>query len=406
MSKQQVALLENLPSAIEIFANGAADDFITKIKAEVDSFQKDISTEEGRKAIRSFCRKIGSAKLRVDELGQQLTEEEKKKIEVVNTERRRVKAIFEQMQAEFIKELEEFEEKQSARIATMESAVALIEGMKDIPDDYTAEQIKQRLDSLSTDDKIDWQEFTERARIAKLKSTDVLQKAYEIKVKQEKEQAELAEFRRQQAEREQKERDERIAAEAAEKARKDAEEAARIEAERIAKEEQEKQEKIERAKKEAEEKQRQEEERRLKAEQDAKEAQERAEQAERDRIAAEEKAEKDRKEAEERRQREAKEAEDRRQRELKEAQEKAERDAKEAADRAAKEERERLEAEERRKKEEADKREADTKHKAKIHNEILTAIEKVIVDNPPSGTMKEVVIAIAKGEIPHVKITY
>ncbi len=57
-------------------------------------------------------------------------------------------------------------------------------------------------------------------------------------------------------------------------------------------------------------------------------------------------------------------------------------------------------------------REANIAHKKKVNNEILVALEKIIDDNPPdddgstSRATKAIITAIAKGEIPHVKITY
>lgn len=368
-TKNEITLLENLPTAIEIFAAGAADDFVAKVKAEVDAFERDISTEKGRTAMRSFWRKIGSAKLRVDELGQQLTEEEKKKIDAVNAERKRVKAIFEKMQDDFIKPLDEFTEKEKTRIATHENNVAKIEALMTLEYEPAAAELQDRINKLDMlDDGYDWQEFAERAKVAKLKAKDFLLRKHAETVKCEAEQAELAEHRRQQAEREQKERDERIAAEAAEKARKDAEE------------------KAAREKQEADRLQRETEER-----------------AEKERLAREQ-ADRDRKAAEDLAAAQAKEQAERHARELKEAADKAERE-KQAAIEA---ERQRVEEQKRLDAEAAEKREQDLAHKKKINNLALDAIKEVLdafkeTGNDPAQALVE---AIARGKIPNVKINY
>lgn len=94
--------------------------------------------------------------------------------------------------------------------------------------------------------------------------------------------------------------------------------------------------------------------------------------------------------------------------------EKQEREQKEEAERAEKlrlenEERLRKEGEERARKQEEDRkaeearREADKQHRAAIHGEIIVALDKIGV---PEDKAKEIIGAIWRGEIPHVKINY
>lgn len=66
---------------------------------------------------------------------------------------------------------------------------------------------------------------------------------------------------------------------------------------------------------------------------------------------------------------------------------------------------ERQRAEDARKAEEAatEKREASKRHVAKINREVLAAIVALFIPEP---TAKKIVEAIAKGEIPHTKISY
>lgn len=134
-----------------------------------------------------------------------------------------------------------------------------------------------------------------------------------------------------------------------------------------------------------------------------------AEQAElaRLRAAEAERLEKERlerieREAGEKAKREADAALERERREKEEAQaraDKAERDAKEAVQR----ERDRIAMEEAQKSEDARKREADQAHRAKVNNEALDALIALAV---PAALGKEIITAIAKGQIPNVKIFY
>ncbi|OJW20518.1 MAG: hypothetical protein BGO51_21990 [Rhodospirillales bacterium 69-11] len=81
----------------------------------------------------------------------------------------------------------------------------------------------------------------------------------------------------------------------------------------------------------------------------------------------------------------------------------AEKAAKEAEERAAQKERERIEAEKKAEADAAAKREADKKHRARINNEALGGL---VAAGLTEDQGKAVVEAIAKGQIPNVKITY
>jgi hypothetical protein len=134
------------------------------------------------------------------------------------------------------------------------------------------------------------------------------------------------------------------------------------------------------------------------------------EQAERDEKIRKEAAAKAAKEAEEREanlKREKEEAEQRQ----KDAEERAAREKKEAEERlerekeaAAQAERDRIAAEKKAEKDAAAKREANKKHQTKINNAVVSGL--VQVAGIKESEAKEIVTAIAKGEVPHVSIKY
>jgi hypothetical protein len=70
---------------------------------------------------------------------------------------------------------------------------------------------------------------------------------------------------------------------------------------------------------------------------------------------------------------------------------------------AAQIEREKIENQQRLAKAEADKRADDTAHRAKINNEALDAMIAMAV---PAAMAKEIIAAIAKGQIPNIRIFY
>ena len=87
-------------TALDIFVNGGVDPLIEELKKKVDNFEADVTTEKGRKAYKSFARKIGSAKLRLDEAGVELNKEYYDKIKKVNEERKRIASLMQPLQEE------------------------------------------------------------------------------------------------------------------------------------------------------------------------------------------------------------------------------------------------------------------------------------------------------------------
>lgn len=374
--------------APQYFVANGLDPIIEKIRAEVTGIVPDISTPKGRKEIASLAYKVAQSKTAVDEMGKNLTEEWKTKSKAVDAERKRWREAMDALKEEVRAPLTEWENADKARIAAHEAALIDLDALAANLDGLTAAELEARIaQAKEVFQHRDWQEFGQRAQSSHDQVEDKLQKKLEARRQYEAEQAELARLRREEAERQQRERDERLKAEAAEQARKDAEEKARKEAEEEAarvKAEQERQEQERlRIQQEAEAAAAREE----AAKREAAEAEARAKKAEEERKAAEEKAEADRIAAAEQ----------------------AERDRKEAEEAAAQRERDRIAAEQRQREEETARREADKAHRAKIDNEAMKALLTVLAsDNllTAAAAANAVVAAIAKGQIPHVKISY
>lgn len=352
--------------AIEVFTDGGLGPIIKKIEQEVLALVPDISSEKGRKEIASTAYRVARTKTALDEMGKGLTEDWKKKSKAVDVERGRAWDRLESLQKIVRAPLTEWENKEKERVSKLEEAIREIEAA----DSYTSQNwqvlsiecMQDRLNEIS-EDKIDWQEFQSRATAVKEKTCASIKEAIAKKQKHEAEQAELARLRQEEQERQKREHEAKIAAEAAAKAKAETEAKAKADAEALA------------AKVKAETEKAEQE--RLTIEKQKKEAEERAKKSEEDRIAAIAKAEKDRLEAEE----------------------KSKRDQELAVQR----ERERQEEEKRKEAEAAAKRENDNKHLAKINAEIIAEIKACgIVEE----SAKELLVKMAKGQIPHVKINY
>jgi hypothetical protein len=317
--------------------SGGLDEVLNKIKSEVASLAVDISTEKGRKEIASIAYKIARSKTALDDAGKKLGEDAKLKLDAINADRKKCRDFLDKLKDDFRKPLTDWENYNIERIAEHEEILRNYkEKSLNVSSDYLTVSLDYMRDLVSdiTHDKRDYEEFTARFIDAKERIVKIVSSAIELREKHDKEQAELAEFRRLQAEREQQEREALIAAKATqaaeEKARLDA-----IEASKIA------QAKIDEAKK---------------AELLA------IENAEKQRLASEEKA---------------------RMAVLAEQKRIADLNAKDEAELIA--------------------REKDKENKKRVHNDILNALQQICSDEE---TAKNIIKAIALGNVPHVKINY
>lgn len=392
-----LVVLPDVKNALVYFGDKGLDPIIEKIKTEVKAFQPDISTVSGRKAIASMARKVASAKVRIDDLGKELVGEMKKTTTAIDEERRRMREELDKLRDDVRAPLTEWETKEETRVAGHEAQLAAIQDqLFEDKDNPTAEEIRARITAVNarSQDR-DWQEFAARAAAVKETILAKLTRQLDAREKADVEKAELERLRQAEEDRKRKENEERIAREAAEEATRQAEakaaQAAAEEAERVRQ-----QQEADRLERERVERERQ-------------EAIDRAEKAEKDRIAAEQKAEADKIAAAEKAEADRKAAEEKAERERKEAADKAERDKQAAV------EAERKRADDQRLAEEAEakRRADDTAHRTKINNEALDALLSVIFSDDPAVlteaqrvTGREVVKAIALGQIPHIKITY
>lgn len=347
------ALVPAEPAKIAaLFASeDAIDLMVAKIEAEARSHVPDTSTAKGRKAITSLAYKVTRSKTALDTAGKDLNAEARRQIDAVDAQRRKIRDRLDALRDEVIKPLTEWEEKEAARVAKLESRMTWVSVPKHLSGDWTSEELQERIaivESVSVDES--WEEYQEKAAFEKDHTLTVLRTALEAARKREAEAAELARLRKEQAERE-----ERLA-----------------EAQRIAAEAKAAAEKAEREKQEAEE-------RAAKAERDRAEAAERAAKEEADRQAREQQAERER--------------EQRIAREEAEAAERAEREAEErkAREEAAREAEAQAKAE-------AEERE---KQRAARHQQAVSEAVKAITDlNTRSGSV--ILTAIIGGQIPHV----
>lgn len=389
---------------MQLFAPGALNPILERIKAEVRAIETDISTPDGRKAISSLAYKIARTKTFIDGQRVVLVGEEKKRLAAIDTEGRRVREELDALRDEVEKPLTDWKNAELQRTARCE---ALITTMTDIASAtfISVDNVDRASRVLDLTWDHNFQEFSKRATQAHEKALLRLQSE---KQRLQQAEADRAERERLRIEAEEKARiereakiaeDARLAAEAKAKREADAEVARVLEREALQKQEAE----IERKRIEEV-------------------AREREQTAERNRAEERERLERERKESEAKLQKSLDEARAKAQREKLAAEERerkaeadriAERNRAEAEREAAvKAERKRQEdirqaEEEGRRKAEAERlrREKDKTHRQEVQNEaFLALVGQVQSLNTASG--RAVIKAIADGLIPNVVINY
>jgi len=218
-------------AALPVILAADTNDILGKLKAELDGWEKDVSTAKGRAEIRSKRQKVRTARADFRRLADALKESAIKTQRDVNAEFKvldgRMEALILNVGAELdaIEAAEEAERKANEdAIAAME---ALVEGIGDLP----SEQIAARLESMQP---FTWAiEFRIRGERVRGGVVAQLQVAHQAAVKREADALAEAKRAAEQAERDrlaaieaQRAREEQIAIEAAALATQEAEERA------------------------------------------------------------------------------------------------------------------------------------------------------------------------------------
>jgi hypothetical protein len=389
---QEIAVIDNTAIA-QAFATSGIDVLIQRLKSEASAEVPDLTTKKGRDRIASLAYKVSKTKTLVDDFGKELVAEEKKRLALIDADRKKWRDECDKLRDEIRKPLTDWEQAEADRIQRHKDAIQKLRELSAPAmgtDSAAISGLIAQAETVTLGDH--WQEFAAEAGKAKDETLAILRFNLQRRQQYESEQAELARLRAEAARREQEDADRRAAEAKAEAERL----AAEREAQRIREAE-------ERARREAEEAA-------AKTRADA-EASARAEReaAERARIASEQAEARAKAEAEAAKLREQ-DAERRRV----ESEERAKRDAQEAAERAERDrvaaveaerqraERQRIAEQEAAAKAQAE-REANKEHMRHINREALAGIMAVGISEEQG---KALIKAIASGAVPHVSISY
>ncbi len=340
---------------VKAFLESNFSEYSSEIAAEVPQ----IDSKEGRARIKALGAEINKKLAEVDTPMRDYLRDIKKQPKLIEAIAKENKEKFTKLRADILKPLEEAQKPLDEDLATL-NEVPTICGRHDINSERLNEIIEQ-VESFDLDSV--WPELKRKFKVAHENALTTARVTLERVEAQEAQAAELAELRRKQEEAERIERERKIREESEKKAREEAERKAQKEREDV--------------------------------ERRAVEAKQREEAAK----AAEERAKRDAELAEERRKQEAEAAKQR------EAQAKidAEERAKRQAEAAAAAERKAIADEEERQKREAQQREQDKKHRTTINRRNLAVLLSMGISEADG---KKVITAIAKGELPDIRIYY
>ena len=168
----------------------------------------DVATAKGRAAYKSLARKVASFRIKIDNLGKDLVAELKEKPKRIDAERKRMRDLLDAWQADIIKPVDDWEEKERLEAEIKAAELAALELAKQIETDHefalllNAEFDRQRAEQIAKAEAErkarEAQEAIEAAERARIKAEQYAEAA-RLKAEQDAENARLKAARDQEA---------------------------------------------------------------------------------------------------------------------------------------------------------------------------------------------------------------
>lgn len=198
---------EIVPS--NLFKSDGLESFLKEVAKEVDAFEADETSEDGRKEIKSFAKKISLTKNKLDAEAFKLTESHRQIVSKVNATRKNCKETMSGYQGRVLAPLKAWEERIAnirARIESFEEDAIYVEN------NFTTilmSEFENAINNINLDE-FQYQEFSQKAAKVKALCLEVIKAKCAERIKIDTERKELEELRRKEAERAQKERDNQL----------------------------------------------------------------------------------------------------------------------------------------------------------------------------------------------------
>lgn len=225
INQRDVELLEKTRkiNLQKLFTEEGMNEIISAIKGEVKDFKADIATKEGRAEIVSMAFKIAKCKAPIKNLASELKEESKKLIDGVNSQWNRYEKEIDALRDEIRKPVDEIEAEEKRILQEKHERLNQIEATINPFVASSVAGCQELMEDLENVFNFNWGDFKFKAEEKFNQAKNYLQSQLEKNIKNEAQQAELAQLKKEKEERKKKDREEQIAREAVEKARIEAE---------------------------------------------------------------------------------------------------------------------------------------------------------------------------------------
>jgi colicin import membrane protein len=167
-----LALPEGAALQVLFQTENGLDPLIARIAAEVRSHVPDLTTAKGRDAVKSLAYKVARSKTMLDDAGKLLTDEQRKAINIVDAQRRRLREQLDALRDEARKPLDDWEAAEAERVAKIKARLArLNEAAPEEETDEAFTALIAKVEAVNPEDG-SWGEYlmdATRARDAALK---------------------------------------------------------------------------------------------------------------------------------------------------------------------------------------------------------------------------------------------
>ncbi len=232
-TKTDIAVLVEQDPTIVYTDPKKFDAFITQIRTELSALPVDLTTGVGRKEVASRAYKVSKAKTALEEAAKGLTEAARTTIAAVNESKKDIVQRLDELRDEIRKPLTDWEAAEEKRIEDCRKTIEWLKGAISTTIDDTAATVAERLKEVEAVDVSEavYAEMFPAAESAKHMAVGALSATVARLAQAERDAAELAQLRADQAARDEADRHRAEAAAEEERQRLAAEEAKRLEAE-------------------------------------------------------------------------------------------------------------------------------------------------------------------------------
>ena len=203
-------------NALAVFTQpDKAQVLLAEVRGFVESLTNDVSTKKGRDGIASVAYKIARTKTAVDAVGKDLVDEYKEIPKRIDATRKLLRDGLDEIKDKWRQPLTDYEDAEKERISVLDERLNHIQMLKNSVELTTAYQpsatildLISKLELIAIDES--WQEYKDRAAMAKEAAKVELDKALQTSLTFEAQQAEIAMLKAKQEEKDRLQREEQI----------------------------------------------------------------------------------------------------------------------------------------------------------------------------------------------------